>query len=197
MHKLTDLQKKKVADLREIASGLNIKRFEKLNKTDLIYKIIDEQAELPSKKVTNENTTNNKDNKNNKDNNIETQKQSEYHVSELKNQANKVNNKTAKIKGENINHHKKKTNINHKSKEDKKGLNYDYDFDGIIPIEGVLEVLPDGYGFIRSSDYHYLSSPDDIYVSQSQIKLLGLKTGDTVEGNVRPPKSGEKYFPLI
>ena len=191
MHKLTDLQKKKVADLREIASGLNIKRFEKLNKTDLIYKIIDEQAELPSKKVTNENTTNNKDNK------IETQKKSEYHVSELKNQGNKVNNKTANIKGENINHHKKKTNINHKSKEDKKGLNYDYDFDGIIPVEGVLEVLPDGYGFIRSSDYHYLSSPDDIYVSQSQIKLLGLKTGDTVEGNVRPPKSGEKYFPLI
>ena len=74
---------------------------------------------------------------------------------------------------------------------------YDYDFDGIIPIEGVIEILPDGYGFIRSSDYHYLTSPDDIYVSQSQIKLLGLKTGDTIEGNVRPPKSGEKYFPLI
>ena len=79
----------------------------------------------------------------------------------------------------------------------KKGLDYDYDFDGIISIEGVIEILPDGYGFIRSSDYHYLTSPDDIYVSQSQIKLLGLKTGDTVEGNVRPPKSGEKYFPLI
>ena len=191
MHKLTDLQKKKVADLKEIASGLNIKRFEKLNKTDLIYKIIDEQAAIPSKEVTNENTTNSKNNK------IKTQKKPEHHVSELKNQKNKVNNQTANIKVENINHHKKKTNINHKSKEDKKGLNYDYDFDGIIPIEGVLEVLPDGYGFIRSSDYHYLSSPDDIYVSQSQIKLLGLKTGDTVEGNVRPPKSGEKYFPLI
>ena len=76
-------------------------------------------------------------------------------------------------------------------------MDYDYDFDGIISIEGVIEILPDGYGFIRSSDYHYLTSPDDIYVSQSQIKLLGLKTGDTVEGNVRPPKSGEKYFPLI
>ena len=73
----------------------------------------------------------------------------------------------------------------------------DYEFDGIIESEGVLEMMPDGYGFLRSSDYNYLSSPDDIYVSQSQIKLFGLKTGDTVLGNVRPPKEGEKYFPLI
>ncbi len=73
----------------------------------------------------------------------------------------------------------------------------DFEFDGIIKSEGVLEMMPDGYGFLRSSDYNYLSSPDDIYVSQSQIKLFGLKTGDTVRGNVRPPKEGEKYFPLI
>ena len=73
----------------------------------------------------------------------------------------------------------------------------DYEFDGIIESEGVLEIMQDGYGFLRSSDYNYLSSPDDIYVSQSQIKLFGLKTGDTVRGNVRPPKEGEKYFPLI
>ena len=73
----------------------------------------------------------------------------------------------------------------------------DYEFDGIIESEGVLEMMPDGYGFLRSSDYNYLSSPDDIYLSQSQIKLFGLKTGDTVKGVVRPPKEGEKYFPLI
>ena len=73
----------------------------------------------------------------------------------------------------------------------------DFEFDGIIESEGVLEMMPDGYGFLRSSDYNYLSSPDDIYVSQSQIKLFGLKTGDTVKGIVRPPKEGEKYFPLI
>ncbi len=73
----------------------------------------------------------------------------------------------------------------------------DFEFDGIIESEGVLEMMSDGYGFLRSSDYNYLSSPDDIYVSQSQIKLFGLKTGDTVRGNVRPPKEGEKYFPLI
>ncbi len=73
----------------------------------------------------------------------------------------------------------------------------DFEFDGIIESEGVLEIMQDGYGFLRSSDYNYLSSPDDIYVSQSQIKLFGLKTGDTVLGTIRPPKDGEKYFPLI
>lgn len=73
----------------------------------------------------------------------------------------------------------------------------DYEFDGIIESEGVLDIMQDGYGFLRSSDYNYLSSPDDIYVSQSQIRLFGLKTGDTVLGEVRPPKEGEKYFPLI
>ncbi len=73
----------------------------------------------------------------------------------------------------------------------------DYEFDAIIESEGVLDIMQDGYGFLRSSDYMYLSSPDDIYVSQSQIRLFGLKTGDTVLGQVRPPKEGEKYFPLI
>ena len=73
----------------------------------------------------------------------------------------------------------------------------DFEFDAIIESEGVLDVMQDGYGFLRSSDYNYLSSPDDIYVSQSQIRLFGLKVGDTVLGQVRPPKEGEKYFPLI
>ena len=72
-----------------------------------------------------------------------------------------------------------------------------YEFDGILTGSGVLEMMQDGYGFLRSSDYNYLTSPDDIYVSQSQIKLFGLKTGDVVEGAIRPPKEGEKYFPLV
>ncbi len=71
-----------------------------------------------------------------------------------------------------------------------------YNFDGILMATGVLEVMPDGYGFLRSSDYNYLSSPDDVYVTQAQIKLYGLKTGDVVDGWIRPPKEGEKYFPL-
>ena len=73
----------------------------------------------------------------------------------------------------------------------------DYDFEGILDGTGVLEIMSDGYGFLRSADYNYLSSPDDIYVSQGQIKLFGLKTGDVVEGPIRPPKEGEKYFPLV
>ena len=74
---------------------------------------------------------------------------------------------------------------------------FNIEFDGVIQAEGVLEMMPDGYGFLRSSDYNYLSSPDDVYVSPSQIKLFGLKTGDTVHGAVRPPKEGEKYFALL
>ncbi len=74
---------------------------------------------------------------------------------------------------------------------------FNIDLDGLIEGEGVLEMMPDGYGFLRSSDYNYLSSPDDIYVSPSQVKLFGLKTGDTVKGAIRPPKEGEKYFALL
>ena len=75
--------------------------------------------------------------------------------------------------------------------------NGNYDFGALLTAEGVLEVMPDGFGFLRSSDYNYLSSPDDVYVSAAQIKLCGLKTGDVVEGSIRPPRPGEKYFPLI
>ncbi|MCM4169562.1 Transcription termination factor Rho [Arenibacter antarcticus] len=102
----------------------------------------------------------------------------------------------------------KKSPQHQKSTVDKINSNFDkdlknkykepeFEFDSIIESEGVLDIMQDGYGFLRSSDYNYLSSPDDIYVSQSQIRLFGLKTGDTVLGNVRPPKEGEKYFPLI
>ncbi|NDV43543.1 transcription termination factor Rho [Flagellimonas sediminis] len=104
----------------------------------------------------------------------------------------------------NQNSHHDKKNSHH----DKKNSNFDkdlknrykepeFEFDSIIESEGVLDIMQDGYGFLRSSDYNYLSSPDDIYVSQSQIRLFGLKSGDTVLGNIRPPKEGEKYFPLI
>jgi transcription termination factor Rho len=108
----------------------------------------------------------------------------------------------SKPRNQNGNHSK---NGQHKNQSREKNFNKsnakyrdpDFEFDGIIESEGVLEMMQDGYGFLRSSDYNYLSSPDDIYVSQSQIKLFGLKTGDTVLGIVRPPKEGEKYFPLI
>ncbi|UAM98759.1 transcription termination factor Rho [Polaribacter litorisediminis] len=100
-------------------------------------------------------------------------------------------------KAKNTNQQNKNNSRSNGNKSTNRYRDPDFEFDGIIESEGVLEMMPDGYGFLRSSDYNYLSSPDDIYVSQSQIKLFGLKTGDTVRGNVRPPKEGEKYFPLI
>lgn len=100
----------------------------------------------------------------------------------------------------NNNNNSNNNNNNNPNRQESKNNTPDdhgYNFDGIIVSEGVLEIMQDGYGFLRSSDYNYLNSPDDIYVSQSQIKLFGLKTGDTVRGAIRPPKIGEKYFPLI
>ena len=100
-------------------------------------------------------------------------------------------------KNNNPNYKNKNGEPNHNKDKRNRYREPDYEFDGIIDSEGVLDIMSEGYGFLRSSDYHYLSSPDDVYVSQSQIRLFGLKTGDTVLGTVRPPKEGEKYFPLI
>ena len=132
-----------------------------------------------------------KDTENTDDKSTDKNQKQNHHKNQQRNN-NQQNNKNNR--GKDNNHNNSKNNRN------KSGNRYrdpDFEFDGIIESEGVLEMMPDGYGFLRSSDYNYLSSPDDIYVSQSQIKLFGLKTGDTVKGNVRPPKEGEKYFPLI
>ncbi len=102
-------------------------------------------------------------------------------------QSNKSQNSKPKNNNKNKQNNPKQTNFR----------DPDFEFDGIIQCEGVLDLMPDGYGFLRSSDYNYLASPDDIYLSTSQIRLFGLKTGDTVKGVVRPPKEGEKYFPLV
>ncbi len=88
-------------------------------------------------------------------------------------------------------------NQRHNQRKDERKSSFNIDLDGIIEGAGILEMMPDGFGFLRSSDYNYLTSPDDIYVSPSQIKLFGLKTGDTVQGAIRPPKDGEKYFALL
>lgn len=123
------------------------------------------------------------------------EKLSEETESENSKQAN--NSREHKHKNQNGNNHN--ANINNPNYKGKKQnfRDSDYEFDGIIESEGVLEMMPDGYGFLRSSDYNYLASPDDIYLSTSQIRLFGLKTGDTVKGVVRPPKEGEKFFPLV
>ena len=105
--------------------------------------------------------------------------------------------------GNNSNNNSNKKNRNNNEKreqaqpEEKPAAPKQYDFADVLRVEGVLEIMPDNYGFLRSSDYNYLASPDDVYVSQSQIKLYGLKTGDVVEGIIRPASAGEKYFPLV
>lgn len=120
------------------------------------------------------------------------QKQEKQETQESKKVAISEEERLAQIERANAN------NPNHPSYKKKQNFREpDYEFDGIIESEGVLEMMPDGYGFLRSSDYNYLASPDDIYLSTSQIRLFGLKTGDTVKGVVRPPKEGEKYFPLV
>ncbi|KJD31422.1 transcription termination factor Rho [Tamlana nanhaiensis] len=148
----------------------------------------EDKSKAPQKNTAEKNTSDKKQNNQN-DNNQNQQKS---------NQRNNNNNHQ-----QNKNQHKNQKNNgnNHVDKGNKDNRNRyrepDFEFDAIIESEGVLDIMQDGYGFLRSSDYNYLSSPDDIYVSQSQIRLFGLKKGDTVLGNVRPPKEGEKYFPLI
>ena len=107
-------------------------------------------------------------------------------------QQNTPRNNNNRQNNQNNNHNNQRNNNNNNASQEKQ-----YEFDGILIGTGVLEMMQDGYGFLRSSDYNYLTSPDDICVSQSQIKLFGLKTGDVVEGAIRPPKEGEKYFPLV
>ncbi|MDT0557010.1 transcription termination factor Rho [Ichthyenterobacterium sp. W332] len=115
-----------------------------------------------------------------------------------RNQNNNQNRQNNQNKNQNRQHNQNKDHKNNGNKDNRNRYREpDFEFDAIIESEGVLDIMQDGYGFLRSSDYNYLSSPDDIYVSQSQIRLFGLKTGDTVLGHVRPPKEGEKYFPLI
>jgi len=170
------LNKKLLPELKEIAKTLGVPRYQKLKKQELVYEILDVQAtQLSLEKKTEEakkKVTQNKPKHNN---------------------TNKGNNNNTNNNDNNSNNNKKNNNPNN----NKNRLQDDFEFDGIVTAEGVLEMMPDGFGFLRSSDYHYLSSPDDIYVSHSQVRLFGLKTGDTVKGTVRPPKKGEKYFPLI
>ena len=173
----------------------------------------------PPKGETVQNSTENKENSPKRENTVKENTVKENTVKEntvkenISNsenkKANSENNKQSNQKNfrKNQNSSHQRNNQNNNNKQHKQAGNTakrqgkyrdpDFEFDGIIESEGVLEIMQDGYGFLRSSDYNYLSSPDDIYVSQSQIKLFGLKTGDTVRGIVRPPKEGEKYFPLI
>ena len=125
----------------------------------------------------------------------EANPQNRFQQKNNRNNNNQRKNINPEVEGENVQQQPAQQQV--PQQEQRRIPEKQYDFDGILNGIGVLEIMPDGYGFLRSSDYNYLSSPDDIYVSQSQIKLFGLKTGDVVEGPIRPPKEGEKYFPLV
>ncbi|MBN1116491.1 MAG: transcription termination factor Rho [Bacteroidales bacterium] len=268
MYDILELNKMLVADLRQIAKDLKIKRVDSLKKQDLIYKILDQQAISASekkkepkkefKKVVPEiDKTQNPERKTEDSKVDDDQKRARRKrvdkatlVKESKRITEAVaaveaslnkgaeekkadeplpkeQNSEAKIiqrptpnqekpkrdfpekQQESQNHARRREDQNRPERivttesdikvrfADNKRGEAITDFDGLISNSGVLEIMPDGYGFLRSADYNFLNSPDDIYVSQSQIKLFGLKTGDTVRGAIRPPKEGEKYFPLI
>ena len=196
MFEISKLKEKKLSELQEIAEELKISKYKTLKKLDLVYKILDHQASNPDEKDVDKTEkrdsakskfkTRNRSNKNNPSDKKLNEDKTDQTDKKPQNRDNR-DNRNRKPKGE--------PNGNRDTRNRYKEP--DYEFDAIIESEGVLDIMQDGYGFLRSSDYHYLSSPDDIYVSQSQIRLFGLKKGDTVLGNVRPPKEGEKYFPLI
>ena len=188
MYTIEQLNDKLLSELKTIAEGLKISGITKISKKDLIYKIIDEQAVAKPK---NDKKSDDKKSDDKKSDDKKTK-------TSLKN----TNSSVKKVNGKNQ-IEDDKTNVRKKLPREeylKRKAKFESDlkeFEGVIESEGVLEMMQDGYGFLRSSDYNYLASPDDIYVSPSQVKLFGLKTGDTVSGKIRPPKENEKYFALI
>jgi len=165
----------------EKAPSKELKESGEVQKVDLTKKNTPEKKNVESKEKEN------KDIK--KENSDRPEKQEKKNEPQHKHNNNRNNNN-------NNNNQKNKQNQNKQHNKPSKDEET-YNIVGIVSAEGVLEVMQDGYGFLRSSDYNYLSSPDDIYVSQSQVKLFGLKTGDTVVGTIRPPREGEKFFPLV
>ena len=163
----------------------------------------DKKGDQPSKSNTNDKKDNRTTQKSNQNNDNRSKNSNDSKSDNKSNSRQKDDNKPnpRQKNNDNRSNSRQKDGNSNKNNGNKDNRNRyrepDFEFDAIIESEGVLDIMQDGYGFLRSSDYNYLSSPDDIYVSQSQIRLFGLKTGDTVLGHVRPPKEGEKYFPLI
>jgi transcription termination factor Rho len=196
MYDILQLNDMLVPELREVAEQLGVKGFKKLNKQELIYKILDEQAlskDAPKAPVSSNGGDTREQDKEKRSEPVENRQRARpgNRSPRQQNQQEAKQEKSEKPQS-------KEHIIHEKPKEaEEKKPKFDVELDGVIEGEGLLEMMPDGYGFLRSSDYNYLSSPDDIYVSPSQIKLFGLKTGDTVRGSIRPPKDGEKYFALL
>ena len=211
MYEIATLKTKKLPELQEIAKKIGIKKTAGLKKLDLIYQIVDLIASKPDENTASKFDSNNEIKEKTDSNNEKKSPIKVLPVQKLKNKTSNDSKKDFKTQNRDnqiINQNKKNGNPKNKSNSNRNEYNHnrdnksryrqpDFEFDGIVETEGVLEMMQEGYGFLRSSDYNYLSSPDDVYVSQSQIRLFGLKTGDTVLGSVRPPKEGERFFPLI
>jgi len=219
------LEEKKLSDLKVIAQAVGLTNYENLKKEDLIELImggtLSEQAIEPknTEEFTNEISKGKRPRKAIEDFESKSEKQDQFFETiesspegEIAEEVSDTSSESEVFSGDETIHFDEKSTerVDHPiqkqqhSKQPKyqeghlnNKLEENYDLVGIVSAEGVLEVIQDGYGFLRSSDYNYLPSPDDIYVSQNQIKLFGLKTGDTVKGTIRPPKEGEKYFPLV
>lgn len=241
MYDILQLNDMLVPELLDIAEDLKIENARKLNRQELVYKILDKQAVMGSdqksdgpgkqkqrKRIVKASTSNTTEEAiveepivesktpvkksavkkeakpspkkgGRKRQDEENDQPEEITSPEQQMEVPVVNEDETSQGGEPIPAPERGTQINKffPQQQQQRRETFNIEFDGIILAEGVLEMMPDGYGFLRSSDYNYLSSPDDIYVSPSQIKLFGLKTGDTVYGSVRPPKEGEKYFALL
>ncbi|MEZ4938297.1 MAG: transcription termination factor Rho [Crocinitomicaceae bacterium] len=226
MYTKAQLEKLKVSDLREIAKGLGVAESETMKKSDIVdvlaamdqnkpsEETVEDKGKRPRKRVV---AKVEKEGRKEEpaDGDLFSASETSAEVKEavpekVESESGNAEQKKPVVRPDNRrnsgntgNQQKHQSNQNPKNRnngnQEKKNQAefYGYNFDGIIITEGVLDMMQDGYGFLRSSDYNYLPSPDDVYVSQSQVKLFGLKTGDTVRGAVRPPKEGEKYFPLI
>ncbi len=252
MYDILQLNDMLVPELRELAEQVGLKGYKRLNKQELIHRILDKQAILgssaeenpkddkaPAKpkrtrqtraRVSTATGVDNEEVEIEEPENKEKRKRSRRRVTKVdfdkvKKSEEESSDDPSTENGQGVAEDSKKTSIEeiseprerereprerereprererepreNREREAKEENNFDIELDGIIEGEGILEMMPDGYGFLRSSDYNYLTSPDDIYVSPSQIKLFGLRTGDTVKGAIRPPKEGEKYFALL
>ena len=211
MYEIATLKTKKLPELQEIAKKIGIKKTAGLKKLDLIYQIVDLIASKPDESSTSNFDVKNEIKEKTESNNMKKTPIKILPVQKLKNKIsndskkdpsiqnrdNQINNQNKKNGNPKNKPNNNRSEYNHNRENKSRYRQPDFEFDGIVETEGVLEMMQEGYGFLRSSDYNYLSSPDDVYVSQSQIRLFGLKTGDTVLGSVRPPKEGERFFPLI
>ncbi len=207
MYTIDDLNVRLLSELKEIAEQMGIKNARKLAKQELIYKILDQQAvtgEAPGAPKKNSGTNGGRTPRPRKRENVAPKPEQELSSDDLLDSINDELDTvlpafddepsgTPSAAPEQLAPAESQVQA-----EERQAVRAQVrDFDGVVISEGVLEIMQDGYGFLRSSDYNYLASPDDIYVSPSQIKAMGLKTGDTIRGQIRPPKEGEKYFALL